>query len=99
LLGSAGRSGRGRADRVEQRRLGLADEALEGPVAALLHLRRDAGERRERSECAATARELERRDVVLLAVVIRGERRRLEQVDRAVGPDQASAGQCGSSEE
>ena len=51
-------------------RVGLADEALERPVAALLDLRRDAGERRQRPERPAAAGELEGRDVVLLAVVI-----------------------------
>ncbi len=85
--------GAGGEDRGLRDRLGLADEALEGPVAALLDLRRDPGEWRERPERPAAAGELERGDVVLLAVVVARQRRRAEQVDRAVRPDQPAAGQ------
>ena len=42
------------------------------------------GEWRQRPERAAAAGELEGGDVVLLAVVVGGQRRRLQQVDRAV---------------
>ena len=74
-------------------RFGLADEALEGPVAALLDLRRHPGEWRQRAERPATAGELERGDVVLLAIVVARQRRRAEQVDRAIRPDQPATGE------
>ena len=74
-------------------RVRLADEALEGPVATLLDARRDPGQRRDRAERAATAGELEGRDVVLRAVVVAGHRRGAQQVDRAVRPDQPTARQ------
>ena len=75
-------------------RLGLLDEALEGPVAALLDLRGDPGERRQRPELATAATgELEGRDVVLHAVVVGGQGRGPQQVDRAVRADQAAAGE------
>ena len=73
--------------------LGLADQPLEGPVAALLDARRDRGQRRDRAERAAAAGELERRDVVLDAVVVAGERRRPEEVDRAVRSDEPATGE------
>ena len=53
------------------------------------------GSGRDRAEGAAAARELERRDVVLDAVVVARERRRPEQVDGAVRADQAAAGEAG----
>ena len=68
-------------------------QALERPVAALLDARRDPGERRQRAELATAAGELERRDVVLHAVVVGGERGGPEEVDRAVRPDQTAAGE------
>ena len=76
---------------VESRGSGFADQPLEGPVAAALDLVRNAGQRDERAELAAAARELERRDVVLDAVVVASEGRRAEQIDRAVRPDEARA--------
>src|SRR5437867_5659616 len=81
----------GAADR-ELRDLRLADEALERPVAALFHGGGNTWQGNERAELPASALELERRDVVLDAVVVAGEGRRPEQVDRAVGADQARAG-------
>ena len=81
-------------DAAESRtRARLADQALEGPVAALHDARRDAGQGSDRAELAAAAGELEGGDVVLDAVVIARERRRPEQVDCAVRSDQAAAGE------
>ena len=51
------------------------------------------GQRRDAAECPAAAGERERGDVVLLAVVIARERRRPEEVDCAVGPDEAATGE------
>ena len=73
------------------RRRDLAFEALQRPVAAALHLRRHAGQRHDRADLLALTAELERRDVALDAVVIRGERRRARQLDRAVHADQTPA--------
>jgi hypothetical protein len=56
-------------------RIGFANEALEGPVAALLDLRGDPGEWRQRAERPTATGELERRDVVLIAVVVARQRR------------------------
>src|SRR5205814_9406653 len=61
------------------------------PVAAALDLVGDAGERDERSELAASSRELERRDVVLDTVVVAREGGRAEQVHGAVGADEPGA--------
>ena len=86
-------AGRARRRRSAARcgRVRLADQPLERPVAALHDARRDAGQRRDRAERAATARELEGGDVVLHAVVVAGEGRRPEQVHRAVGADEPAA--------
>ena len=96
MSSSAGSLAAAARPRQEERlgdRVRLADEALEGPVAALLDARRDPGERRQRAERAAAAGELEGGDVVLRAVVVGGQRRRAQQVDRAVRADQAAAGE------
>src|SRR6185436_7564341 len=98
LLGASGCRGAG-PDGIEEDRTGLADEALERPVAALLDTRRHAGERRDRAELPAAAGELEGGHVVLGAVVVAGERRRPQEVDRAVRPDQSPAGEGGSRRE
>src|SRR5438045_924504 len=62
----------------------LANETLERPVAAADDVARDARQRHERAEPPAAASELERRDVVLDAVVVAGERRGAEQIDGTV---------------
>ena len=72
--------------------LGLEAQALERPVAALLDARRDAREGRQAAERTATTGELERGHVVLVPVVVARERRRPQEIDRAVGPDQSAAG-------
>ena len=79
-----------------RRRRHLAREPLQRPVAAALHRRRHAGQRDDRADLLALAGELERRDVALDAVVVRGERRRAHQPDRAVLADQAAAGGAGA---
>src|SRR5204862_4077383 len=61
---------RGRSRDQAFDRLGLADEPLEGPGAALLDVRGNSGERGERPELPAAPRELEGGHVVLDAVVI-----------------------------
>ena len=91
LLGRTGRGGGEQPIGGRDGRIGLADQALEGPVAALLDARRHPGEGRQRPERPAATGELEGRDVVLLAVVVGGQRRRPEEVDRAVRPDQSAA--------
>ncbi len=73
-------------------RIGLEAQSLERPVAALLDARRYPGEWRQAAERAATARELERGDVVLLAIVIARERRRPQEVDGPVRTDEPAAG-------
>ena len=95
LLGAdaAGAAAATRRRRTRWTGLGLADQPLERPVAALHDARRDAGQRRDRAERAAAARELEGGDVVLDAVVVAGEGRRPEQVDGAVRADQPAAGE------
>ena len=60
----------------ETRRLTLAHKALQCPSSAPLDGRRHVGQRNQRAELATAADELERRDVVLEAVVVRGQRRR-----------------------
>ena len=86
------RASRNRPSRADGR-IRLADQALERPVAALLDARGDARERRDRAEGAAAALELECRHVVLDAVVVARERRRSEQVDGAIRPDEPAAGE------
>ena len=66
----------------------LALEPLQRPAAAALDLRRDAGQRHDRSDLLALPAELERRDVALDTVVVRGERRRARELDGAVLADQ-----------
>ncbi len=73
-------------------RFGLEAQPLQRPVATLDDLARDPGEWREAAERPAAARELERRDVVLLPGVIAGERRRPEEIDCPVGADEPAAG-------
>ena len=75
----------------ERRR--LANQPLEGPVTTFLDARRNAGKGRDRPEGAAAARKLEGGDVVLDAVVVAGEGRRPQEVDRPVGADQPAAGE------
>src|SRR6185295_3018111 len=60
---------------------------------------RHAGERRDGAERPAAAGELEGGHVVLGAVVVTGECRRPQEVDRAVRPDQSAAGEGGSRRE
>ena len=50
-----------------------------------------AGQRHDRADLLALPGELERRHVALDAVVVRGERRRARELDRAVLADQAAA--------
>ena len=71
----------------------LEDEALEGPVAALLDGRRLVREGDDRAELPAAPGVLEGRDVVLDPLVVARERRRPQQADRSVGADQAAAGE------
>ena len=73
--------------------LRLADQPLQRPVAAALDARRDARQRGDRAEPAAASGKREGRDVVLDPGLVADERRRPEQVDRAVWPDQAAAGE------
>ena len=70
----------------------LADEALEGPVAAANDIGRDAGERGDAAERAATARECEGRHVVLHAGVVTGKGRGAQQVHRTVRADEPATG-------
>ena len=74
-------------------RVRLADQALEGPVAALDDLARDPGQRGDGAERPAATRELERGDVVLLAVVVAGEGGGPEEVHGPVGADETAAGE------
>ena len=55
----------------------LLGQALERPVAAAHHVGGDVGERDDRADRLAVARELERRDVALHPVVVGGEGRGL----------------------
>ena len=74
---AACRSGARRRERFRgERRRHLALEPLQGPVAAALHGGRHARQRDDRADLLALAGELERRHVVLDAVVVRGQRRR-----------------------
>ncbi len=66
-------------------------EPLERPVAASLHVRGHVGQRNDRPDLLTFADELERRDVPLDAVVIRGQRRGAHELDRAVLADETSA--------
>src|SRR5207237_4147497 len=76
------RGGRGtERESLWSRRISFPDEALQGPVAAALDLGGDAWQRDDGAELPAAARELERRDVVLDAVVVGGECGGAEQVD------------------
>src|SRR5207244_10898177 len=85
------RCGERAAEEYRRRRIGLADEPLEGPIAAALDRARDAGKRDERTELAAPPRELERGHVVLHSVVVAGEGGGAEQIDRAVRADEPGA--------
>ena len=75
-------------------RIGLAHEALEGPVAAALDGGRHARQRNDRAELAAATSELECGHVMLHAVVVAGESRRPQQVHSAVGPDEPTTCKC-----
>ena len=86
-----GRSGEDAIGR-EDRRVRLQDQPLQGPAAALDHLRRDARQRDDRAHVPARLPGvLERRDVVLDTVVVRGERRGAGQADGAVGRQEGAA--------
>ena len=91
-LTGGGPHGIGREEARLRLRVGLEPQPLERPVTALLDAGRYPGEWRQAPEGSATARELERGDVVLLAVVIPGERRRSQEIDRPIGADQPAAG-------
>ena len=69
----------------------LAREPLQRPVAAALDGGRHRRQRHDRPDLLALAGELERRDVALDAGVIRRQRGRADQLDRAVLAHQAAA--------
>ena len=97
-LGAAVARGAGGAQRegFAGGRRDLTLEALQRPVPAPLDAGGDAGERGDRADLFTLAREFERRDVVLDAVVVGGEGRRAHQLDGAVLADQATAGAGGT---
>jgi hypothetical protein len=94
---AGGEASRVRGGGLEQEvgRIGFENQALEGPVAAALDLRRDVGQGRDRAEGTAAAGELEAGDVVLDAFVVAGEGRGAKKVHGPVRTDQAAAGQRG----
>src|SRR5688572_33027994 len=67
--------------------VGLELKPLERPCAAALDLRWHARQRDQRAELSAAALELERRHVMLDAVVVRRERGGTAEVHRAVRAD------------
>ena len=93
-------AGRSAAPAARERELGAGGRTSPARGAAAssrrpIDLRGNARERDDRAELASAAGERERRDVVLDAVVVRGERRGAKEVDGAVGltrPPHASAG-------
>src|SRR6185437_1544153 len=88
-----------REQRLALRRCDLAFEALQRPVAAACHLLRDGRQRNDRTDLLALPAELERRDVTLDTVVVRGERRRARELDRAVLTDEPAARDGGRGDE
>ncbi len=92
VLRRTGRGGR------ERERLGLwlgfLHQTLERPVTAPDHLRRNAGQRDDRTELPLAAGELERCDVVLDPLVVSGERRGSNERDAPIGVDEPTARPC-----
>ena len=78
-------------ERFSPGRRDFTSEPLQGPVAAAYDRRRHIGQRDDRSDLGALPDELERRDVALDAVVVRGQRGRAHQLDRAVLADEPTA--------
>ena len=74
-------------------RLGLADQPLQGPLAALADVGRDPGQGHDRAELGPAAGVGERGQVVLDPVVVAGQGGGAGQLHRAPRPDQAPAGQ------
>ena len=74
-------------------RVGLEEQALEGPVAALLDARRLVRERDDRAELLAATGVLEGGDVVLDTVVVGRERGGAQEADRPVRADEPTAGE------
>ena len=85
---------RGRPQRLRLR-LGLADQPLQGPLAALADVGRDPGQGHDRAELGAAAGVGERGQVVLDPVVVAGQGGGAGQLHRPPGPTrppQAMAG-------